>query len=156
MEKQSEIRPSFLDRLMSDDYGHSSDWGYSMARMRESLQRDLQILLNTRSRFLSPPPELEHSQHSILNYGLPDLGSMNLSSERGKAELVNAITDTLRCFEPRFKSVKVQFVSSDGTTGIVRVRIEAMMYADPVPEMVAFDTVLSTSEKTLDLKESPV
>lgn len=156
MSNKNEIRPSLLDRLASNAHAYESEWGYSITRLKECLQRDLGILLNTRSRFITPPAQFTHLQSTVLNYGLPDLGSINLASDRGKAELVNMIDNALRCYEPRFKSLRVQFVANDSASGLVRFRIEALMHADPVPEMVAFDTVLDTTEKTVDLKEAPI
>lgn len=156
MSSKNEIRPSLLDRLVATTNESSYDRGYSINQLKEGLQRDLGILLNTRNRFITPPAEFTHLQSTVLNYGLPDLGSINLASDRGKAELVNILDNALRRYEPRFKSLRVQFIAIDNASGMVRFRIEALMHADPAPEMVAFDTVLDTAEKTVDLKEAPI
>lgn len=156
MNSKNEIRPSILDRLTSTSQAYDSEWGYSVSRLKECLLRDLAILLNTRNRFIAPPSEFSYTQSTLLNYGLPDLGGFNLASDRGKAELVNLLDSALRRFEPRFKSLRVHFVATDSVSGLVKFRIEALMHADPVPEMVAFDTVLDTGEKTVDLQESAI
>lgn len=151
-----EIRPSLLDRLISAEDGRDNEWGYSVHQIKTALLRDLATLLNTRSRVLSPPEGFSHSQSSILNYGLPDLGGFNLAGDRGKAELVQLLENTLRQFEPRFKSLRVQFIDTDAVSGLVHFRIEALMHADPVPEVVAFDTLLDTGEKTVNLQETRI
>ncbi len=151
-----DIRPSLIDRLSANQDGYGNDAGYSVHRIRECLLRDLNLLLNTRNRFISPPAEYKEIQGTVLNYGLPDLGGLNLVGDRAKSELAGMIELTLKKFEPRFRSVKLHFLTTDIESGQLRFRIEAMMHADPAPELVVFDTVLDTSEKTVDVRESRV
>jgi len=61
---------------------------------------------------------------------------------------------SLKIFEPRFKSVKVSFRSNADTIDrTLRFRIDAVIYADPLPEVVVFDSVLEAVTRTVSVKE---
>ena len=53
------------------------------------------------------------------------------------------IENTIRRFEPRFLSVRVHLIDAkDRLETTLRLRIEALLHADPAPEAVAFDTLV--------------
>ena len=57
-------------------------------------------------------------------------------------------------FEPRFKEVKVAYVENkDQKDRTLRFRIDAMLYADPTPEVIVFDSVLEPISRTVSLEE---
>ena len=125
-----------------------------MYELRDSVQRDLQNLLNTRVRFLSPHNRLRDIQDTIVNYGLPDLTSQPLNSEQGKQEFAAWIERTVKRYEPRFKSVKVTPVPRSDTVGGVTFRVDAILYADPAPEDVSFDSTIDPLTKSISLSEA--
>ena len=151
--KNKEVRPSLLDRLL-DSGRHGPDTYYSMHELRESVQRDLQNLLNTRVRFVSPDKRLKDIQESIVNYGLPDLTSQQLQSEQGKQDFADWIERSVRRFEPRFKRVTVTPVETEGDTSGVTFRVEAVLYADPAPEDLSFDSTIDPLTQTVLLSET--
>lgn len=150
-DNNKEIRPSLLDRLRDLP---SSSRGFSEYEMRESVQHDLQNLLNSRIRFLSPDKSLTEIQDTIINYGLPDLTSQQLTTEQGKQEFAAWIERTIRRYEPRFKTVQVTPVTVSEVPGRVTFRIEAVLYADPLPEHVNFDSLIDPLTQTISLQES--
>ena len=127
---------------------------YSMHELRDSVQRDLQNLLNTRARFVSPDPKLQAIQDSIMNYGLPDLTSQPLNSEEGRQEFAAWIERSIKRFEPRFKNVAVTPVKSEPGAEGVTFRIDAVLYADPAPEDVCFDSSIDPLTQTISLSEA--
>jgi type VI secretion system protein ImpF len=149
-----EVRPSLLDRLLDSSVSTDSTAYFSLHELRESVQRDLQNLLNTRIRFISPDPRLKEVQDSIVNYGLPDLSSQPLNSKQGKLEFASFIERAIRRYEPRFKKVTVTPVSSEAITKGVTFRIEAVLFADPAPEDVSFDSTIDTVTQAVTLSES--
>lgn len=124
-----------------------------MHQLRDSVQHDLQSMLNTRIRFISPGKELKDVQDTIFNYGLPDLTAQDLTSEQGRQEFVAWIERTIRRFEPRFKSVRVTPLEEPGTDGVT-FRVDAILYADPAPEDVTFDSVIDPLTQTISLSET--
>jgi len=159
IDKNKKLRPSILDRLL-DNEPHiqtEADKGrdQKLAQMRKSVRRDLETLLNTRCRVMQPPDEFEQLEDSLLNYGLPDLATVNVLNQQKKIEFTQELENLLKNFEPRFKSVKVKFTDNkDATDRTIRFRIDATLYADPYPEIVIFDSILEPVTRTVNVDEA--
>lgn len=135
--------PSILDRLLGGDMGDS--W-YTLDEMYSAVRRDLEDLLNTHA----PPNELPEGcdflNRSIAVYGLPDLASLVLRSEK-EGVAVSAILEDILCrFETRLRDIRVHQISDpDGEKQfLMKFQIEARMSVDPFPA-VAFETILELS-----------
>jgi type VI secretion system protein ImpF len=157
--KNQELRPSIFDRLMDDDprTAHEQDKNKTqyLRELRISVKRDLECLLNTRVRVQSPAEELHELSDSMLNYGLPDLATVNILDAVKKVAFTKSLERTLRTFEPRFKSVKVIHIDNkDGADRTLRFRIDATLYADPAPEIIIFDSVVDPVFRTVKIEES--
>ena len=158
IDKKKKLRPSILDRLLDDepDKPTELDTGkhQRLKELRNSVRRDLEKLLNTRYRVVSPPAEFEQLENSLLNYGLPDLATVNIIDQEQKRSFTRKLESILRNYEPRFKSVSVAFQdNSDKTDRTLRFRINAVLYADPSPEAVVFDSVLDSVSRTVSVTE---
>ncbi|MFT7287921.1 MAG: type VI secretion system protein ImpF [Halieaceae bacterium] len=153
MMKKKDIRPSLLDRLTNADNFKEGSRYYSINELRHSVQTDLQYLLNTRVRFLSPDEECAETQDTIVNFGLPDITTQSLVSEQGRRQFASWMERSIRRFEPRFKDVTVnvggQFEKEEG----LAFRIDAVLFADPAPEDVAFDSTIDPISAMIALKE---
>ncbi|PKM46550.1 MAG: type VI secretion system baseplate subunit TssE [Gammaproteobacteria bacterium HGW-Gammaproteobacteria-1] len=158
VDKKKKLRPSLLDRLI-DNEPHSQseiDQGHHqlLRQMRDSVRRDLETLLNTRYHIIAPPEEYAELEKSLLNYGLPDLATVNIIDKKRRDEFTTRLETTLSDFEPRFKSVRVSYVDNkDSTDRTLRFRIDAEIYADPLPETVVFDSILESVTRTVSVKE---
>lgn len=157
--KKQELRPSILDRLMDDEphiqIEQDKNRSQYLRELRRSVKRDLENLLNTRFRMQSPPDDLKEVEFSILNYGLPDLATVNIADIEKKRAFTKNLEKTLRTFEPRFKSVKVIHIDNkDNTDRTLRFRIDATLHADPAPEVIIFDSVLDPVFRTVKVEES--
>lgn len=158
VDKKKKLRPSLLDRLIDDEPHNQTenDQGHHqlLRQMRDSVRRDLETLLNTRYHIIAPPEEYAELEKSLLNYGLPDLATVNIIDKKMRDEFSNRLEKTLADFEPRFKSVRVSYVDNkDNTDRTLRFRIDAEIYADPLPETVVFDSVLESVTRTVSVKE---
>jgi type VI secretion system protein ImpF len=159
VDKKKKLRPSILDRLMNNDPDKSLETDpeqyQQLKQLRQSVRRDLENLLNTRFRMLGPPDEYTELQKSLLNYGLPDLATVNISDNIKRKEFIEHLETILNEFEPRFKTVKVHYMeNSDSLDRSLRFRIEATLYADPSPETVVFDSVLEPVTRTVNVEEA--
>lgn len=143
------VQLPLLDRLIDDAPDRDRDPPMSaaeaMQQLRQSVRQELEALLNARRRWRSPPRELAELPSSPVGYGIPDFaaGVFNNQGERDRLRL--EIEATIRRFEPRFLSVRVHLTDDEQRLDAsLRLRIEAVLHADPAPEQVTFDTIVDT------------
>ena len=158
VDKNKKLRPSILDRLLDDEPHNQTETDPGqhqlVKQLRNSVRRDLESLLNTRYHVIKPPEDLREVDKSLLNYGLPDLATINISDSKKRDEFTARLQKTLVQYEPRFKSVKVSYIENkDETDRTLRFRIDAVIYADPMPQVVVFDSVLESVTRTVSIKE---
>ena len=139
--------PSILDRVLGDSASLASARPRSRAQqlteLRNSIRRDLEALLNTHRTCRSPPADLTELERSIQQYGVPDFLSVNAGAIAVREELRRSLEEIIRRFEPRFKSVTVVLLEDAAQPDrTLRFRIDALMYAEPAPEPVSFDSML--------------
>jgi type VI secretion system protein ImpF len=144
------LQPSLLDRLTDLNPSRESDTieerVMSLRRLRESVIRDLEWLLNTgcieTTQDLTDYPEVKHS---VLNYGIPDIAggsSMGKDSVRMERDLRQAILD----FEPRilpgtFK-VSVTVTDEEMSANTMIFEIQGELWWQPLPERFYLKTTL--------------
>jgi len=150
-----------LDRLMDDAPDQPRDRVLSNAEvlnaLRASVRRDLQSLLNARRRWRSWPGSMKELAVSPVGYGLPDFAAGAFGDPSRREALRREVEDTIRRFEPRFVSLKVHLVpGEDALSGTLRLRIEALLDADPAPEPVGFDTLVDASRDDVVVRETGV
>ena len=141
------LRASILDRLIDerpDQEKESEKQRHQlMNEIRDGVRRDLEQLLNTRFRAMSPPQHCHELDKSLVNYGLRDLNTFNFVSGSSREQFCTIVEDHIKKFEPRFKSVNVSIPDDESLMGdSLNFRIEAIMYADPAPEEIVFDSSL--------------
>jgi type VI secretion system protein ImpF len=139
--------PSILDRLidLEPDAQREAAKGRNqvLRELKMSVQRDLENLLNTRRRFLGCPPEMKELKQSLATYGIPDFLGISMATVKDRESFCRSLQTIIRQFEPRFKEVKVQLQSNAETLDrTLRFKIDALLYADPAPEPVVFDSAL--------------
>ena len=157
-DKKKKLRASILDRLIDNDPQSSVDMDankhHKLKNLRHSVRRDLENLLNTRYKIMEPAEEYKELELSLLNYGLPDLATVNMSDEDKKQEFIENFETILREYEPRFKTIKVSYLdNTDKLDRTLRFRIDATLYADPYPEVIVFDSVLEPVTRSINVKE---
>jgi type VI secretion system protein ImpF len=141
------VQSPLLDRLIDDAPDQERDppvsASDSMVALRNSVRRDLEALLNARRRWRSWPAHMTQLAVSPIGYGIPDFASGAFADARRREELRLEIEATIRRFEPRFLSVRVHLTdTTDRLETTLRLRIEAVMHAEPAPESVTFDTLV--------------
>ena len=149
--------PSLIDRLTDLDPTVSREPPPSrhqvLRDMKASVRRDLENLLNTRQRCLSPPEHLKELEKSLVNYGIPDLTASNMGSAQDREKLCGLLQKIIARHEPRFKTVRVKLQDSDQELDrTLRFRIDALLLVDPAPEPIVFDSVLKTTTGTFEVR----
>lgn len=146
---------SLLDRLIDDRPDLKSEGRFTpqLSDLRQSVRRDLENLLNSRVSVCSLPPELTELPQSVVGFGIPDISGADLGTERKRKEFLRSVQVAIRQFEPRFKSVRVHLLQSEEYVDrTLRFRIDAVMYADPLPETVVFDSSFEPSSGQFRVK----
>lgn len=135
------VTQSVLDRLTAIE-----DWPTTRAQsirfLRDSIKRNLEWLLNTRRPPIPAIEEYPLARHSVIYYGLLDLGSLSVASSKDHQQLVNTIAEIVEHGEPRLKEVSVGLEEGELAKRKLRFHIQAQMQLRPMPEEIAFDTVL--------------
>jgi len=159
VDKKKKLRPSILDRLLDNEPHNQTEVDpgqhQQLKQLRNSVRRDLESLMNTRFRVMQPPEEYREVDASLLNYGLPDLATVNISDIEKRKDFTRQLEKIIKTFEPRFKDIKVTYLdNSDQKDRTLRFRIDATLYADPSPEVVVFDSVLEPVSRTVSVEEA--
>lgn len=156
LEPKSNLLPSVLDRLIDENPDATQDpprsRGQQLFALRNAVRRDLEALLNSHCRCLSPSPDLTELKQSVIEYGVRDF----LSEYAGGADFREgfrvALQETIRRFEPRFITISVTLrEDGDRFDRTLRFRIDALMYAEPAPEPVTFDSSLDPSSQSFSV-----
>lgn len=153
------LQPCLLDRLFDDEPRKNiegrQDKVVSLHRYKEGIKRDIEWLLNSKSRFSHlDDGRFREVKRSVLNFGIRDF--TGLSSENLNArELEQALSEALTAFEPRILpgTLSVRHLSVDQHSKLkelhsinaLHFEISGKIWAEPVPQ----DFVLRT-EITLE------
>lgn len=140
------LRPSLLDRLLDTEPVQAGlQQLQSLARIKQGVARDLEILLNTRrglaAEQLSPYPL---ASASVLGFGLEDFVSLTLLSPTDRSNICRAIERCIRDHEPRLRALRVQLEVDHSNRHALRFSIHAVLQLHALSEPVNFNAVLST------------
>ncbi|MDR0867286.1 MAG: type VI secretion system baseplate subunit TssE [Planctomycetota bacterium] len=151
---ETELLPCLLDRLTDLEphrEGEATERRVaSLRQYRESILRDLQWLLGSRSLFnraddLAAAPRAV--QESVLNFGMRDLTGQTIAGRR-REQLTNCLREALTRFEPRIMpdTLAVKITTHDDDERVpatsLRLDLRGTLFALPVPEELVFRTDL--------------
>lgn len=154
------LQQSLIARLLDDEpetAGRSSPQGRQKSRtqeakeFRETVRRELQMLLNSRQPCVVWPDTFSELDVSLVNYGIPDFTGYDLSSNDRREEFRRHLEKVIRSFEPRLVAVTVSLVGIDEMTRSVRFRISALIQTDSTPETLIFDSVVDPGTRALSV-----
>ncbi len=122
--------------------------------LRNAVRRDLEAVLNARRRRRPLPPALAELALSPLGYGIPDATSGAYAVPERRQALAREVEATIRRFEPRLMAVQVTLIEDEENLGrALRLKVEAVLRADPVPEPVSFETLLEPVSRDVTVRE---
>jgi type VI secretion system protein ImpF len=151
--REMPVLPSLLDRLLDDHPEERSEPAWREATvvrmLKAHLCRDVQNLLNARRTLADIPERYHELPISLMNYGLPDLQSLEVREDHELARLCRLIEDSIRTFEPRLQGVRVTpLAGPEGAKPIdrrVRFEIEAVLVVEPLKETILLASSLDTA-----------
>ena len=153
------LQPSLLDRLTDYEPDKAAEPRdrrvLSLRTLRDGVLRDLGWLLNTTNLFsVTSHHGLPHLANSVINYGIPDISGMSISS-MNIGGLERAIRQAIWDYEPRLirASVVVKAHNDRQSANTVQFDIEADMWAQPYPERLYLKTELDLDCATIRLTD---
>lgn len=151
------ITPSLLDRLLDFEPDMSREAPKSRSKslrdLKLSVRRDLEWLLNARCYPEEIDENLEEVKKSVVVFGLPDITGISAKNHNEQRRLTLALENAMKIFEPRFLDLKVTLEPVSNIDRMLKFRIEARLNVEPLPEPIAFDTVLQLGSGEFEVKE---
>jgi type VI secretion system protein ImpF len=156
---QQPLTPSLLDRLIDLEPDVSTEPAWRQAQnLREyeaGVLRDVENLLNTRPVFLRIPTEQSELAKSVLTFGMPDFISTGVGSIDEREQLRRNVETTIQRFEPRLREVRVELHQLENAFDrTLRMTIHALLWVEPEPQPIAFDTVVQPSSGTCKVESA--
>ncbi|KLJ01990.1 type VI secretion system baseplate subunit TssE [Luteimonas sp. FCS-9] len=141
------FEPSLLEKLFDDaprsSRGPASPQAVSVEQYKESVARDLEGLLNSRSAFAETELEaFPQCRRSLMTYGLSDFSAMSLANAYDRADICRALEQAIARHEPRLHDVQVSLDASPYLGAGLRFTIHALLDLQPAREAVSFDALL--------------
>lgn len=139
------FRRSVLDRLLADavDGAEGLTLTYSLDQLRESVARDVEALLNTRSAIdFDQLMDLPQTRKSVACFGIRDFVGRVLTNSEEQRYISASLSHAIAAFEPRLRDVRIEFHQRPGAMSSLAFTIRALLLAHPSAEPVSFDAVL--------------
>jgi type VI secretion system protein ImpF len=152
------VQLSLLDRL-TDNRPDSKvepvlSRAESLRRLRSSVKRDLEWLLNSVQTVEPVPQSYKELRDSMYFFGLPDITSVTLNSSHDEDRLLRSLETAIERFEPRLARVHVTaYERLSKAKAALQFHVEAMLMIDPAPERIEFDTVLEIARGSYSVKD---
>jgi type VI secretion system protein ImpF len=147
---QQELWPPLFDRLLvgDDDIPRT----VSVSDFKELVRRDLEWLLNT--HYFGQRSGDEAKRPTILTFGLPDLSPFSARSRSDHQRVARLIEETIRAFDPRLSSVRVEPMPTSSGDTVVSFRIDAILRVDPIRDEVFFTTRVEPLNPKVEVETS--
>jgi type VI secretion system protein ImpF len=130
---------SFIDRLIDGEHSYIS-------RYRSGLRRDLEDLLNTSIRVRGAPTFLEELDDSLVNFGIIDLFTANLTTVADRDRIKSSIKKKIEIYEPRLMNVEITpIVDKDARSPLLALRIFAETIIDETAEEIIFNSTVDVA-----------
>ena len=151
------LKPSVLSCLLDDEPEKSGDHPFESIRKEtfiESVREDLIHLFTSRASVIHSKRYQSEHGISLFNYGLPDIGSVNLDSKEETENYCDAIARAIETFEPRLRNVEVEAQNGpDAADDTFHFRIKATLYYALGMETLVFDSEHNTITQSINISE---
>ncbi len=145
--QETNVRTPLFDRLVDRDRFEDEARPLrtlDRAGLKLSVRRELELLFNTRSPV--PSHRLTSAPRTVIDYGIPDLGTFSPSNADDRDRLADAMRRAAVAYEPRLAEIRVRVVPVENDALRLGVQIEAMLIVDSVREPVSFSAGIDFRE----------
>lgn len=137
------FEPSLFDKLFDDMPVSAIRRRLSLNELKDSVGRDLESLLNTRTVIDEDLAEsFPLALRSIASFGLNDFAGLSLASVHDRRRICLSIERAISRHEPRLRDVQVSLELNRNSINALYFTIKAMLVVRPVQEPVSFDAML--------------
>ncbi len=152
---ETRVRVPLFDRLVEiepfEPRERSLLGALDLRALRESVHRELERLLNTRSS-LPVVRLLERPELTVLEYGIPDLSAYSAGNAEDQGLLTGIVARAVAAFEPRLREVRVSVVRLEDEQRSLLLRIDAVLMADEVAEPVSFPALMGLKSGRVEIQ----
>lgn len=122
--------------------------------LRESVRRELERLINTRSPLAASDfGAPDRPPLTVVDYGMPELVSFSPANGDDRQRLARLITAAVNAFEPRLVDVRVHIDESATVGWGLEAHIDADLLFDGVAEPLSFPVVLRDGQGEVRVRE---
>lgn len=159
MKQHLAIASSFYDRILGQKQTTNRTSTHLMSNqlldsMLVTIKRDLQNLFNTQQQLQHSPYQALND--SIINYGLPNLKQLSLSSLEDKAYFKQMVALAIKRHEPRLGDVTVMLNEQDSQypKGLnLNLRIKARLLVTPEAVPITFISEVEPISQTISVQD---
>jgi type VI secretion system lysozyme-like protein len=126
---------------MDGEHAHEPMRAYGIQETFESIQRELNRILNTRRPFLRN--FTFENRLSAIDYGIPDFSHVDPASPTDRQELESLLVRSIESFEPRLIDVRVQLEEHPANRRALLGYLYANVFIHMASEPVCFPLELS-------------
>lgn len=150
--------PTLLDKLTGYNLERVATGlvqSLSLEEIKDSVARDLEALLNTRSVFTGEHMvKYPFCEESILTFGLCDFAGLSLASADDRTYICQSLERGIMRHERRLKNVKAVLDHLDGSINRLCFSISAVLVFQASKEIVSFDAFLQPSTLKYSIRKS--
>lgn len=146
-------RATLLDRLVDKSPDVSQEpkplRTLDRAELRQSVRRELERLLNTRSSYA--PEILKQMERTVINYGIPDYYHLSPKSLEDQKALAQELGKTIAIYEPRLQDVHVVIDRYDDDKKSLMAGVRGVIVVESIRDPVSFPFSIQLKSREYDL-----
>lgn len=146
-------RAALLDRLVDKSPDVSQEpkplRTLDRAELRQSVRRELERLLNTRSSYA--PEILNQMERTVVNYGIPDYYHLSPKSLEDQKTLSRELGRTISIYEPRLQDVHVVIEGYDDDKKSLMAGVRGVIVVESIRDPVSFPFSIQLKSREYDL-----
>ncbi|TVO63676.1 type VI secretion system baseplate subunit TssE [Denitromonas ohlonensis] len=137
------FEPSIFDKLFDESPVQALRRRLSMDELKDSVARDLEALLNTRT-IIDESLESDYplALGSVASFGLNDFSGLSLASVNDRRRICASIERAIARHEPRLRDIEVGLELDRRSINALYFFIRGVLVVRPAQEPVSFDAML--------------
>lgn len=146
--------PTLFERLLAEPSDHDNISHWNIQELKNSVARDIEELLNTRSIHFDQLDSFPHAKKAIINFGILDFVGLSTANPLHRDQICKAIQETICNQETRLSHVQVLMHIDSDHVGSLLLTIRGVLNLQPISEPVIFDAVLNPSTQQYSIRSS--